>query len=217
MKAKRYRHYVVPTVVAHMLFAFASCWGSGASTRYVGKYDGLPYVDTFQFQKSQETVYRAAIASLQDMGGVITLSDPRTGLINAELSSIEEFERSAAVPAESEKAEGSGGIMAGIGVVVGFLLFILFFAWLADGCESGETTSAPRPRPRPDPSPPEPVVASKYILSLTITQLDHDSAEMRVLAMQQTIENGTVTQTVRLQNKSLNYSLRDAVAGLLSR
>ncbi len=217
MNAGRFRPIVVPTLVIHLLFGFTSCSGSGASTSHTSKYDSLPFADTFQFQATQKLAYRAAVTALQDMGAVITLSDPQTGLINAEMSSIEAFEKSARDSAAATNENSGGGVMAFLGVIFGLLLFVLLLGWLAEGCSSTDSSSRPRHSPRPDPPAPEPVVAGRYMISLTMSHVGQATTDMRVLAMRQRIENGTVTETVRLQNKVLNYSIRDAVQGALDR
>jgi hypothetical protein len=209
-----YRPFIVPTIAAYVLLALGSCSGSGASAKEFRRYDPLPYADTFTFIQSPDVVYRAAVAALQDRGAVISLSDPSTGLISAELHSegVLPEDAYASKAADDGKDPGSG-VLAVLGTILGVILFVLLFSWLSDGCSGGcapgTTVSSP--------SPPEPVKAYKYVVSVNLLPSAGASTEMRISAIRQLIENGTVTSSQRMQNKYLNYSLRDAVEASLVR
>ncbi|MBF8296969.1 MAG: hypothetical protein HW389_3514 [Bacteroidetes bacterium] len=212
------RVFVIPTITAYMLLAVASCSGSGATSREFRKYDPLPYADTFQLNASQEVVHRAAIAALQDRGAVVTLSDPRTGLISAELYSSKLLPEDVyASKANDDNESAGGGVMAVVGAILGVILFILLLGWLSDGCSTGTSSGPNRRSTSSPPNIPEPVTANTYVVSLTLVPTPGDSTEMRMNVLRQKVENGTVTSSQRLQNKYLNYSLRDAVEAAIAR
>ncbi len=218
MRRFPFRLFVLPTIAAYMLLALASCSGSGAASKEFRKYDSLPYADTFTLNASQEAVYRAAIETLQDRGAVITLSDPRTGLISAKINSSEMLPEDVYASKAAEDSESSGSsVMAVLGAILGVILFVLLLGWLSDGCSS-DNSSGPTRHPTPSPtSPPEPVTANKYVMSLNLSSTTAGLTDMKIFAIRQNVENGTVTSSQRLQNKYLNYSLRDAVEAALSR
>lgn len=143
------RPWVFPTLLAYLLFSFVSCSGSSPSTREWTKYDALPYLDTFRFDASRESITWAAIAAVQHRGGTITVSDPQTGFLAGEIATDRLLSEDAALPAGASSKTGSdGGAWAVVGLIVGLILFILFFGWLSDGCASGCTSAGSEPSDR---------------------------------------------------------------------
>jgi hypothetical protein len=105
--------------------------------------------------------------------------------------------------------------MAVIGIILAVIALIVFIGWLGDGCSG--CRSEPSTGSDPAPGDPTPVRALKDLPSFTMSGRTTSATEVRVLIIRQNIENGTVTSAQRLENKFLNYRLRDEVQAALSR
>jgi len=210
--------------VAALMLIMTGCGGSGSARKAhpeFSKYDNEPYADTFSFAASPERTHRAVVEALQRRGAVISVSDSRSGLVTANLHSDgllpeEEYDQQ---PVESEEPS-AGSVLAAI---FGVILFILLLGWLSDGCSTDSSSDSERTRtrerepqyePPPPPEPAPPVSAANYVVSCTLTP-EADSTSVRFAVVRQTIMNGTVTGSTPIQNKYVNYWLRDAILAQL--
>ena len=194
------------------------CGSSAPSTKHLDKYDQLPYRDTFTLNGSGQTVYRAAIRVLQQEGYIVSLSDPQTGLINAELNSGQVL----AEEAKASQPEESSGTSL-FWTIIGFVFLFGLIALIIGSEDSEQEQKDERSRFRErDPSVDVTVEDSKtisyrYIVTINANPIDETSTEVQISAVRMQLENGGVVDSRRLQNKYLNYRLVDLIEIGLSR
>lgn len=201
--------------ICFFVFSVLNCGGSGQSTKHLEKYDSYPYQDIFTLNVSKDGAYKAAVNALQQQGYLITLSDPQTGLINAEINSP------ALLPEEIKAEEQSKGGTSVWTILLAILGVVLLFGLIGsmDGCSD----SSKKTKTRTDdhtyyPPPQETKTTSyRYVVTLTTTELDANSTGIKVSAVRMVLENGSVASSGRIENKYLNYNIIDAIEAQLGR
>jgi hypothetical protein len=235
MNREKFRRTIaLPLAVVMLLYGWGGC-ASGRSD-ILAQYDTLPYTDSFLYTASQDELIRAVSDALYDRGGVVTMVDHATGLVTAELETGDVLAEEAHAAADASEETILGMIFAGI---VAVFIFIILFGWLGDGCNnddeedgSGRTRERGRKQPRErigdhdwnndgdiiivHPEPPS-IKGFTYVLTFTITPGRDDEVRLRMRTLRQESENGVVVRTTRMNNKYLNYSLRDAIRSHLPR
>lgn len=219
MRTLRIPSLTIVIASCFLLYAVAvpGCGSSTPSTGHLDQYDSLPYRDAFTFDDDAPRVYRAAIRALQQEGYVISLSDPQTGLISAELNSGQVIaeEVKDARPAESS---GSNVFWTIIGIIFLFGL-IAMIVGSSEETDNDQREDRSRP-PRHDP-PYEhedtKTVSFRYIVTLNAGATGDFSTEVRISAVRMQLENGGVVRSERMENKYLNYRLADLVRNELGR
>lgn len=191
---------------------FPGCGSSSPSTSHLDKYDELPYRDTFTLSGSGQTVFRATIRALQQEGYIVSLSDPQTGLINAELNSGQVLAEEVKA-LQTEESSGTSLFWTIIGIVFLFGLIALIIG--SDESEQEQKDERSRHRER-DPSVDVTVEDSRttsyrYVITINANPIDETSTEVQISAVRMQLENGGVVDSRRVENKYLNYRIVDRI------
>ncbi|MBI5464865.1 MAG: hypothetical protein HY966_07945 [Ignavibacteriales bacterium] len=193
-----------------LLYAVAGC-GSSSSTAHLSKYDEQPYYDLLTFKSSKERAHKAAVLALQERGFRVTLSDPQTGLLTAQLNSSQLIEEDVRA-AEKESSSKGGGFWAGLLAILG-IVFLVGLVSSASGCNETKSTSSSKPRENTYYTAPEQkaVVSYSYVVSMNATAVDSGSVRIQLSALRETITNGSVSDSRKMENKYLNYVLFESI------
>jgi hypothetical protein len=207
---------VVCVTLSFTIYTLTGCGSSRQAIAHLDKYDKEPYISAADFPAEQETIYRAVLNSVQSRGFLVTLSDPKTGLLTAEINQgklLPEEEKQIEFDSQS-KSSSSSVVWTILGVV--FLVGIVI--WILSLTSSNDETSSSKKEI--EHSPPHhhheeetiPTVKSfRYVVSFTITPIQTDTTTVRISAVRMNIENGTIVSTTTLENKFFNYSLFDRI------
>ncbi|MBI5215377.1 MAG: hypothetical protein HY960_06450 [Ignavibacteriae bacterium] len=213
------KKYLVLSVVT--CFFFYSITGCGSSTAVVhplDKYNEKPYSDEATFYANKDDAYKATVLALQQSGYVITLSDAQTGLINGEKSGSSILpEEHKQISKDSANDVGAGEILIGI---LGILLIVGLIAMLTSDSnnetQSNSNTTTSTTTTTVVSSSHEKITSYKYIVTVNTTALTDSTSQLQLSAVRQVIENGSVTNSSKFENKYLNYGIFDAVQAQLN-
>lgn len=163
-------------------------------------HDQIRYKDIEQFPVKKEKLYSICLLVLQEKGYIIKLSDPKTGLINAEFNSSSLIKEDAD---ELRRQDNTCINILSIILLVG-IIFAIVSALSSDSdnsnisnecCDQDENYYTETP-----------VGSYQYNLTLTISSVNSDSAVCRIVLIRSFIENGTVVSQNSLMNKDFNHN-----------
>ncbi len=86
MKFPAYKKFILPVAFCFAFYSIVGCSSTAQTTKYLDKYDSMPFKDAITVNASQDVAYKAAIVSLEKRGYIVTMSDPQTGIANLELN-----------------------------------------------------------------------------------------------------------------------------------
>ena len=199
--------------VCFFFYSMTGCGSSNVATKHLDQYNEKTYTDEATFFANKDDVYKATVLALQQRGYVVTLSDAQTGLINGEVSG------STILPEEQKQitSNTSNDIGAGeiIIMILGFILIVGLIAMLTSDSskdkESNSNTTSTTTTTTVVANSPEKITSFKYVITLNTAALNDTSSQLQVSAVRMMIENGSVTNSSKFENKYLNYGLFDAV------
>jgi hypothetical protein len=205
------KRVTLSVAVWYFLYSIIGCGSSHDATKHLDKYDALAYRDVTTVAVSKEVAYRAAILSLQQRGYVVTLSDPQTGLINAEINS-------ASILPEEQKADQAAATKGpSVGSVVLFILSIVLVFGIvllllgSSDNKSKDDSSSSSSGLQINSGEPSKTSSYRYILTLTTTAVADSATELQLSSVRMVLENGGVISSTKFENKYLNYSVFDAL------
>ena len=205
------KRVTLSVAVWYFLYSIIGCGSSHEATKHLDKYDALPYRDVTTVAVSKDVAYRAAILSLQQRGYVVTLSDPQTGLINAEINS-------ASVLPEEEKADQAAATKgSSVGSVLLFILSIVLVFGIvllllgSSDKKSNDDSSSSSSGLQMNSGESAKTTSYRYILTLTTTALADSATEVQISSVRMVLENVGVMRSAKFENKYLNYSVFDAL------
>lgn len=206
MDRLRYPPVVVLTAASFLAYSFSSCATGSESTKELEKYDSYDYADEATFNRSYAETYRAALASVEDLGFVIAISDERAGEIQGE-SETDELR-----PEElrtDEVSDDSGGPIVGILAAIAFAIVMLF---VSPGCqsESDDVSTGPSIESEPDRT-------HVYVVTLMLGSPGAEETTVSVVAARFDYEDDEFVARVDLENKYLNHRLFDRIEEHLDR
>ena len=215
---KRFNMKIVTLSVAvcYFFYSIIGCGSSTDATKHLDKYDALAYQDVTKVDVPKDVAYRAAILSLQQRGYVVTLSDPQTGLINTEINSPDIIpEEQKANQAPTTKGSSAGSILLMILSIILIFGLVLLLLGPSDD-KSKDEKSSTSSSVHPGSSAPTKTTSYRYIVTLTMAALTDSTTELQISTVRMRLENGSVTESARFENKYLNYSIFDALYDQLS-
>ncbi len=211
---------VLSVAVCFFFYSISGCGSSTLATKHLDKYDEKAYSESATFYASKDDAYKATVLALQQRGYVVTLSDAQTGLINGESSGSSIIpEEQKQISKDTSNEVGAGEIIIGI---LGIILIVGLIAMLTSDSNKKEesnsnTTSTTTTTTTVVSSAPEKITSYKYIVTINTTALSDSTSELQLSAVRQVIENGSVTNSAKFENKYLNYGIFDAVQEQLDR
>jgi hypothetical protein len=205
------KRVVLFVAVWYFFYAIIGCGSSHDATKHLDKYDDLTYSDKTTVNVSRDVVYKAAILSLQQRGYVVTMSDPQTGLINAEINSGSMLpEEQKAEEAAAAKGPSVGRVLLVILSIILVFGIVLLLVGSSDD-KSKDERSRSSSSIRVNAGEPTNTSSYRYILTLTMTALADSATEFQISAVRMVLENGGVIESTKWENKYLNYSVFDAL------
>lgn len=201
----RYPHAsaVYGTIAAFLLYSLTSCASSSTRATELEKYDAYEYADQATFNRPYAETYRAAVASLEEMGFTITLTDEGTGEIQGEAGTTALRPEETGFVVESEKEESGAGVFAAIVLVL--LAIVMFFS----GGDSDEATEVVTHEPLPKK-------VYVYVVALELQAVGTESTILTVGASRYDYEGDELVGSVSLENKYLNHGLFDRIEANLA-
>ena len=112
MKFPTFKSVTLAVTICFAFYSIVGCSSAERTTKYLDKYDSMPYKDAITVHASKDVAYKAAIVSLQNRGYILTLSDPQTGIANLELNSPTKL------PEEEKQSEVDNSLSAGTVVLI---------------------------------------------------------------------------------------------------
>ena len=205
MDRLRYPPVVVLTAAIFLAYSFFSCSTGSESTKDLEKYDSYDFADEATFNRPYDETYRAAVASLEDMGFVIATSDERAGEIQGEheADELRPEERR-----DAETTDDSGGPIVGILAAIAFAIVMLF---VTPGCESEREDASTSPM---DENEPERTYI--YVVTLSLRSSDPETTTVSLGTARFDYDDGELVRRVDLENKYLNHGLLDRVEAHLN-
>lgn len=189
---------------AFLTWVFAACGSSTRAATELDKYDAYEYADMAEFNRPYQETYRAAIASLEEMGFTITLTDEASGDIEAESGTRALRPEETGEVVETEKT-GPGFLEVLVRVVVAILVFVT-------GGDVDDYDDAVDQHPDSSPE-----VFYVYVLALNVGLEESGLTSVTVGASRYDYEDGDLIGSVTLENKYLNHSLFDKIEEYLQR
>jgi hypothetical protein len=210
---------VLSVAICFFFYSITGCGSSNIATKHLDKYDEKPYSDAATFYAGKVDAYKATVLALQQRGYVVTLSDAQTGLINGEISGSSIIpEEQKQISKDTSNDVGAGEIIIGI---LGIILIVGLIAMLTSDSnkkeDSNSNTTSTTTTTTVVTSAPEKVTSYKYIVTINTTALSDSTSELQLSAVRQVIENGSITNSAKFENKYLNYGIFDAVQEQLDR
>jgi hypothetical protein len=235
MKFPRTRSAIIALTFSFTFYSIVGCSSAGQSTKYLDKYDSMPFEDAIVVKASVDAAYKASINVLQKRGYMLTLSDPKTGIANLELNSPR------ILPEDEKKAQAEDkGLTTGqiILIAVAVVLVVGIIYLIASSSDDSKdkdkkddnTKNNKNDHPHdnghhfvpplgPFVSPfadacvtaPSPKPSFLYIVSVTTTALTDSTTEVYLSTERLDLQNGDVLNSQRFENKYLNYSIFDAI------
>lgn len=197
-----------------LFYSIVGCGGSNETTRHLDKYDDSPYRDVMTVSVSKEVAYRAVIASMQQRGYVVTLSDPQTGLVNTEINSsriLPEEQKLLQVPKQGPSV--GKVLLVILSIVLVFGIVLLLVGSSSDKSKDDRSSAAPTTGSGTTyvSSEPAKTTSYKYIVTLNTSALTDSSTQIQISAVRMELENGSVKNSGKFESKYLNYSIFDAL------
>ena len=213
------RHFLLPRftlflAASLLLYTAVGCSGSGQSTKHLDQYDSLPYRDSFTVNAPPADAHKAALFALQQKGFVVTLSDPISGLITAEINGADRL--AAEVKQEATDKKESRGTLEMILAAVGIIFLIgIIVAIFSSGSNETKPSSSQSGSTTYVRQEAEPKKSYRYVVTLNTEMRDTLGTAIQFSAVRMYLANGSVQTTDRFANKYLNYELFDAIAAQL--
>jgi hypothetical protein len=119
MKFSRIKPFTVAVTFSFVFYSIVGC-STTRATKYLDKYDSLPYTDKVDVHASYNAAYKGAIVSLKKRGYRVTLSDPATGIAELEYSSLDK------IPEETKQDEvANQGPSAGTVILIALSIVLI--------------------------------------------------------------------------------------------
>jgi hypothetical protein len=185
--------------VAIVALTLAACTSSTRTATELEKYDDYAYADVATFNRPYQDTYQAAIASLEEMGFTITLTDETSGAIEAESGTRALRPEETGVVVVEEESGGPGFFEVLVRVVVAVLVFIT-------GGDMDDYSDAVDQHPEPAPQ-----TFHVYIMALAVQSEEPGQTTVAVGASRDDYEDADLVRSVVLENKYLNHSLFDKI------
>ncbi len=215
MQLFRIKSVTLTVALCFFFYSIVGCGSSNEAPRHLDKYDDLPYRDVMTVSVSKEVSYSAIIASMQQRGYVVTLSDPQTGLINTEINSsriLPEEQKMLQVPKPGPSVGHVLLVILSVILIFGIVLLIAGSSSEKSKDDKSSTTSSAGVVS----SEPPRTTSYKYIVTFNTSALTDTSAQIQISAVRLELENGSVKNSGKFESKYLNYSIFDAVYEQLS-
>ena len=198
MKKIHHPSAVYLTAVVFVAHSFFSCSSSSEATKELEKYDVYEYADQATFNTPYGKTYRASMASLEDMGFTIAVSDERSGMMQGEQGTRE------LRPEEDRNVGGSDDAGAGVFAVLVAIVIAVLVIFVGSGNDQSDDAGDHHyeSSPRTD---------HVYVITLNLRSEGRGTTIVMVGASRFDYEDGDEVRSVILENKYLNHGLFDRI------
>ncbi len=197
-----------------ILFAFTiySLIGCSGSESIRSPYaDQISYKDNEQFPVNRDELYSVCLFVLQEKGYIIKLSDPETGLINAEFNSTSLIKEDAD---ESSEQDNTCVNIISIVLLVGIIFLIV--SAVSSGSDNSDGGNECCSEDESFYTTETSASSYQYNLTLTIFFVNADTSVCSLVLIRSYIENGTVISQNSLMNKEFNYNFFNDIRNSLT-
>jgi hypothetical protein len=198
-----------PLLFIFTLYSLTGC--SGSESIRSPRADQIIYRDNEQFLVNRDELYSVCLFVLLEKGYIIKLSDPETGLINAEFNSTSLIEEDAD---ESIKQDNTCVNIISIVLLVGIIFLIV--SALSSGSDNSAGGNECRSEDESFYTAESSVSSYQYNLTLTIFSVNADTSGCSLVLIRSYIENGTVISQNSLMNKEFNYNFFNDIRNSLT-
>jgi hypothetical protein len=211
---------VLTVAAAFSVFAITSC----SPPHHVAKAARTPpppLREKAEYHASRQSTLFAALQTVQEKGCIITVSDPSSGLLSAELNAPSAIPEEKMLLADVVQSDPSGKALAGIFF---FFLIIPLIVMLAAGMHhKGEERRSDddddRDRDHHDhhyehdrPDPPPLVVSYRYVYTLTFNSPSDSVTSMNLNVVRMVYHNGVIAESGKYVNPYLNHAFFEAMS-----